>query len=123
MRDRNEVRLEGNLGQPAEVSEEGKGRAVLSLATNYYKRAEEGGEPSKLTTWHRLKAFGKTAEAMRGLPQGARLSVDGYINNDKYTDADGIDRFTSEVVVTDFRVIERPVRQSADEASSQAAEA
>lgn len=104
MKSLNNVKLIGHVGQNPEMNEVA-GRKVLnfSLATNYQKK-DDKGENQIITDWHRITAWGKTAESMHQLvKKGSRLMVDGYLKNsireDKSTQ--------TSVVVEDFVMLSK----------------
>lgn len=107
---RNRVQLIGNLGMDPEVKKLDSGRmlAKLSLATSdSYKNSE--GEKVTDTQWHNLVAWGKTAEiAEKYLKKGNRVVVEGKLVSRSYEDKEGIKRYVTEVVVSEFLMIGSP---------------
>ncbi len=101
---RNSVQLIGHLGKDPEFKklEEGKMIAKVSIATSdTYKNAK--GEKVIETQWHKLIAWGKTAEIMeRLLKKGNEVAVTGKLVHRTYEDKEGIIRNYSEVVVNEF---------------------
>ena len=101
---RNSVQLIGHLGQDPEFKnlEEGKMLAKVSIATSdTYKNAK--GEKVIETQWHKLIAWGKTAEIMeRILKKGNEVAVTGKLVHRTYEDKEGIIRNYTEVVVNEF---------------------
>lgn len=101
---RNSVQLIGYLGQDPEIKnlEEGKMLAKVSIATSdTYKNAK--GEKVIETQWHKLIAWGKTAEIMEKLlKKGNEVAVTGKLVHRTYEDKEGIIRNYSEVVVNEF---------------------
>lgn len=107
---RNRVQLIGNLGMDPEVKKLDSGRmlAKLSLATSdSYKNSE--GEKVTDTQWHNLVAWGKTAEiAEKYLKKGNRVVVEGKLVSRSYEDKEGIKRYVTEVVVSEFLMLGSP---------------
>lgn len=103
----NLVVLVGRLGQDPEVrySADQKPIANLSLATSKaYK--DKAGEKQETTTWHRVVAFGKTAETLgEHARKGALLYVDGELSTRSWTDKQEQKRYTTEVVVNRFQFL------------------
>jgi len=103
----NNVRLIGNLGFDPEVREIAKGRKVarLSVATNdSYTNAE--GERVTDTQWHTVVAWGKTAEQVqRLLTKGSPIMLEGRLVHRSYSGKDGLKRYVTEIVLSDFKVI------------------
>lgn len=104
----NKVILVGNLGQDPEVRYTGGGTAVttLSIATSESWTDKQSGEKQERTEWHRVKLFGKLAEiAGEYLKKGKQVYVEGSLRNDKYTDKDGIERFTTDIIANEMQML------------------
>jgi single-strand DNA-binding protein len=103
----NKVILVGNLGRDPEVRHTQDGRAIvnLSVATSENWRDKQTGERKEKTEWHRVVIFnenlGKVAEQY--LKKGAKVYVEGQLQTRKYTDKDGAEKYTTEVVLQNFR--------------------
>lgn len=96
----NKVILVGNLGADPEQRETGSGVAVcnLRIATSERKK-DPAGEWVDHTEWHRVCCFGRTAENCgRYLSKGRLVYVEGKIRTRKWTDNDGRDRWSTEVI-------------------------
>ena len=105
----NRVQLMGFLGQDVELRElaQGKKLAKLSVATNEFKR-NASGEPEKITTWHNLIAWGQTAENMNDLlRKGQKVFIEGKISYRQYETKAGEKRSSTEIVVSNFRKLDR----------------
>jgi|SRR5690554_513424 len=104
----NKVQLIGYLGANPEVktTENGKNLATLSLATSY--RYKDGnGEKQENTQWHRIVAWGKTAEiAEKFLKKGGRVAIEGRLNNRSYEDKNGDKKYITEVVATELLMMD-----------------
>ena len=107
---RNSVKLIGNLGGDPEVKtlESGKMVANFSLATNdTYKNAK--GDKVTETQWHRIVAWGKTAEFIQKyLKKGNNVALQGKLTHRSYEDKDGIKRYQTEVVANEFVLLTKP---------------
>ena len=95
----NKVILIGNVGNDPEIKtlENGSKVANFSLATTevYNKKNSSGGESEqvKQTTWHKIEVWNALATvAENHIKKGDRLSIDGKINLQKFTDKEGIER-------------------------------
>jgi single-strand DNA-binding protein len=102
MRSVNKVILLGRVGQEPKIfSANASGLvASLSLATSY--RTKEKGE---ITEWHRLTAFGRTAEIIRDyVVKGSALYVEGNLQTRKW-DKDGETRYTTEIIIRDMSLL------------------
>lgn len=100
----NSVRLIGHLGNDVELKtfQSGRKKASLSIATNAnYKNAK--GERITQTHWHRLVAWGKTAEMMQKyLAKGSQVAVHGALAHRSFTNKEGMKKDITEIVVRDF---------------------
>lgn len=97
----NEVRLMGNLGQDPDLRYTQGGIAVctLNLATSKSWTDQKTGEEKEQTEWHRVVVWGKAAEAVaKAKKKGDQLHVSGYLQTRKYTDAQGVEKYATEVV-------------------------
>ncbi len=101
----NKVILVGNLGADPEVRYTANGDPVgtLSVATSEVWRDKSTGEPQERTEWHRVVIFGKVAElAKQYLQKGRKVYVEGKLRTRKWQGQDGQDRWTTEVVISQF---------------------
>lgn len=100
----NEVRLLGNIGADPEVRYTGSGKAVteLSVATTHrYK--DNAGNPVEDTEWHKVVLWGRQAEtAGEYAKKGRQVHVAGRLKTEKWTDRDGIDRYTTKIIAHDY---------------------
>jgi single-strand DNA-binding protein len=103
----NKVILVGNLGRDPESRTMQSGGKVVSfsIATSESWNDKASGERKEKTQWHRIAIFneklGEIAE--RYLKKGSKVYVEGSLESRKYTDKDGIERETTEVVLARFR--------------------
>ena len=99
----NKVILIGNLGQDPEITYMPNGGAVtrLSVATSESWRDKQTGDERQATEWHRVVIFGKLAEiAAEYLKQGSQVYLEGQNKTRKWTDQQGVERYTTEVVLS-----------------------
>jgi single-strand DNA-binding protein len=103
----NKVILVGNLGKDPEVRRMTSGDPVvnLSIATSESWRDKASGEKKEKTEWHRVVIFNKNlAEvAEKYLKKGAKVYVEGQLQTRKWTDKDGAEKYSTEVVLQNFR--------------------
>jgi len=103
----NKVILIGNLGADPEVRSLSDGSPVvnLSLATNRRWTDQASGERRERTEWHRIVIFDqRLAEvAQNYLRKGSKVYLEGELQTRKWTDAEGAERYTTEVVLSRFR--------------------
>jgi single-strand DNA-binding protein len=101
----NKVILVGNLGAKPEVKYASNGNAIsnLSVATSESWTDKSTGQKQERTEWHRVSLFGKLAEiAGQYLDKGSKVYVEGKLQTRKYTDKDGVERWTTDIVVSGF---------------------
>jgi single-strand DNA-binding protein len=103
----NKVILVGNLGRDPEVRKLNSGDSVVNLriATSESWRDKASGERKERTEWHSVVIFnenlGKIAEQY--LKKGSKVYIEGQLQTRKWTDKDGQERYTTEVVLQRFR--------------------
>ena len=130
----NKVTLIGNLGRDPEVRRLTSGEPVvnLSIATSESWRDKASGERKEKTEWHRVVIFNENLAkvAEQYLRKGSKVYLEGQLQTRKYTDKDGAEKYSTEVVLQRFRGelvmldgrgdgerAERPVMASASEGS------
>jgi single-strand DNA-binding protein len=104
----NKVILIGNIGQDPEIKYTAKGDAVvnLSLATSEQWVDKASGEKKEQTEWHRISIFGKPAEiAAQYLKKGSKIYVEGKIRTRKYTDQQGAERQSTDILCDSFKML------------------
>lgn len=114
---RNTVTLVGHLGRDPEMRTFDNGRKLVrfSLATNELWRNDKG-ETMKETQWHNIVGWGKTAELMQErLTKGKEVIVKGKLTYNNYTDKNGVNRVSPEVVVSEFLLVSPPPSSAAAE--------
>jgi single-strand DNA-binding protein len=103
----NKVILVGNLGKDPEVrhTQDGKTIVNLSIATSENWRDKATGERKEKTEWHRVVIFneGLAKVAEQYLKKGSTVYIEGQLQTRKWTDKDGIERYSTEVVLQNFR--------------------
>lgn len=103
----NKCILIGNLGRDPEIrsTQDGKKIANLSLATSETWNDRQSGERKEKTEWHRVSVFNdRTAGFIEQYVQkGAKLYVEGSLQTRKYTGQDGVEKYTTEIVVGAFK--------------------
>ena len=104
---KNSVQLIGHVGKEPEIKnlEGGKKLANISIATNevYYR---ENGDKVELTQWHRVTAWGKTADIIeRFVTKGKEIGIEGKLTHRSYDDKDGNKRYVTEVVANEILLI------------------
>jgi single-strand DNA-binding protein len=103
----NKVILIGNLGKDPEVRATQDGRKIVNLtvATSENWKDKNSGERREKTEWHRVVIFndrlGEVAE--RYLKKGAKVYLEGALQTRKWTDQSGAEKYTTEVVLQQYR--------------------
>lgn len=98
----NKVIIVGTLGNDPEVKYSASGSAIanLSVATSEQWKDKQTGEKKEQTEWHRVVIFGKLAEvAGEYLSKGSQVYIEGQLRTRKWTDSNGVDRYTTEIVI------------------------
>jgi single-strand DNA-binding protein len=103
----NKVILIGNLGRDPEVRSTQDGMKIVNLAvaTSENWRDRQSGERRERTEWHRVVIFNeRLAEvAEKFLRKGSKVYVEGALQTRKWTDQQGQEKYTTEVVLQRFR--------------------
>lgn len=114
----NKVIVLGNLGRDVEVRYTPSGSAVasVSIATTRSWKNKDSGEKVEETEWHRVVFYDKLAEiAGQYLAKGKPVYVEGRLKTRKWTDKDGVEKYTTEIVVEQMQLL-----GGRDDASSRA---
>ncbi len=96
----NKVIIMGHLGKDVEMRYQPSGGAIanFSIATSETFKDKDGNKQEK-TEWHRIVLFGRTAEvAGEYLRKGSMAYVEGRLQTRKWTDKEGQERYTTEIV-------------------------
>jgi single-strand DNA-binding protein len=102
----NKVILVGNLGKDPEVRRMQNGNPVvnLSVATSESWRDKATGERKEKTEWHRVVIFseGLAKVAEQYLKKGSKVYLEGQLQTRKYTDSQGVEKYSTEIVLQGF---------------------
>ena len=116
----NKVQLIGNVGKDPEVRYLASGAAVanLSLATTSKRKDKNTGESIEDTQWPRLVFHERLAEiAGEFVRKGSPIFIEGRIKYGKYTDKNGVEKYTTDIVVSELQLLgsrqDRPEGQQA----------
>ncbi len=104
----NKVILVGNLGADPETRYAPSGDAIcnIRLATTDTWKDKATGEKKEATEWHRIVFFGKLAEtAGQYLKKGRQVYVEGRIRTNKWQDKDGNERYTTEIIGNEMKML------------------
>jgi len=104
----NKVILIGNLGRDPEVRYTPSGSAVcnVTVATSRSWKSKESGEKVEETEWHRVVFYDRLAEiAGEYLKKGRSIYVEGRLKTRKWTDKDGAEKYTTEVIAQEMNML------------------
>ena len=106
---KNRVQLIGNVGNDPEIKtlENGKKLAHLTVATND-RYTNDKGEKVEQTEWHRVTAWGKTAEIIeKYVVKGKEVAIEGKLTHRSYDDKNGGKKYITEVVVNEILLLNK----------------
>ncbi len=104
----NKVIIVGNLGRDPEVRYNPNGGAwcTVSIATSRNWKDKTSGEKVEETEWHRVVFNDRLAEiAGEYLKKGRSVYVEGRLKTRKWTDKDGAEKFTTEIVASEMQML------------------
>ena len=97
----NKVIIVGNLGRDPEVRSFANGGKVVNLriATSETWRDKASGERKERTEWHNITISGDGLVGVveRYLKKGSKVYIEGSLRTRKYTDKDGVEKYTTEI--------------------------
>ena len=102
----NKVILVGNVGQDPEIrsTQDGRELANFSIATTESWKDKNSGEKKDKTEWHRIVVFsqGLVGIVKNYVKKGSKLYIEGQLQTRKWTDKDGVEKYTTEIVLQNF---------------------
>ena len=104
----NKVILIGNLGRDPEVRYAPSGSAIcnVTIATTRNWKSKDSGERQEETEWHRVVFYDRLAEiAGEYLKKGRPVYVEGRLKTRKWTDKDGVEKYTTEVIAENMQML------------------
>ena len=103
----NKVILLGNLGRDPEVRSTQDGTKIvnLNIATSERWKDRNSGEQRERTEWHRVVIFNENLAriAEQYLRKGSTVYLEGQLQTRKWTDQQGVEKYTTEVVLQRYR--------------------
>jgi single-strand DNA-binding protein len=103
----NKVQIIGNLGRDPEVrhTQDGKPIVNLSVATSESWKDRTTGERKERSEWHRVVIFneGLAKVAEQYLKKGSTVYLEGQLQTRKWTDKDGVEKYSTEVILQNYR--------------------
>jgi len=127
----NKVLLIGRLGNDPEIKQMQNGKSVarLSVATSESWKDKNSGEKKEKTEWHRVVIFneGLVNVVQQYLKKGAQIYVEGQLSTNKYTDNNGQEKYSTQIVLQGYNSTlkmlggsSKGVESSMDQSSSSA---
>lgn len=103
----NKAIIIGNVGRDPEVRYTTSGNAVANFSVATTERwKDHDGEQQERTEWHNVVFFGKVAEiAGEYVKKGRLVYVEGKLQTDKYTDKEGVERYTTKIVGLNLQLL------------------
>ena len=104
----NQVQIIGHLGKDPEARSFPNGDQVcnFSIATTERWKDKQTGEQKEATEWHRVGTFGKLAEiCAQYLKKGALVFVQGKLTTRKWTDKDGVEKYSTEIKADTMKML------------------
>ena len=104
------VMLIGNLGKDPELKFMPNGEAVanITLATSEVWKDKNGVKQEK-TEWHRVTFFRRLAEIVgEHLKKGSSIYLEGRLETRKWTDKEGVERYTTEIIANEMKMLGKP---------------
>lgn len=104
----NKVQIIGNLGRDPETRYMPNGEAVtnIAVATSESWKDKNTGEKKEAVEWHRITFYRKLAEiAGQYLKKGSQVYAEGRLQTRKWTDKDGVERYTTEIIADTLKML------------------
>lgn len=104
----NKVIIVGNLGRDPETRYMPNGEAVtnVAVATTESWKDKNSGDKKEITEWHRITFYRKLAEiAGQYLKKGSSVYIEGRLQTRKWTDKDGVERYTTEIIADTMQML------------------
>jgi single-strand DNA-binding protein len=102
----NKVILVGNLGKDPEIrsTQDGREIASFSIATSESWKDKNSGERKEKTEWHNIVVFNPQLVTVvkSYVKKGSKLYIEGALQTRKWTDKEGHDRYSTEVVLQNY---------------------
>jgi single-strand DNA-binding protein len=115
----NKTTLVGNLGADPEIRymPDGTPTATITIATTDAWKDKATGEKKEKTEWHRVVFFRRLAEvADEYLKKGSQVYVEGKLRTRKWTDKEGVERYTTEIVAYEMQMLGKKPATEMDDA-------
>ncbi len=113
---KNSVQIVGHVGKDVILTsyENGNKKATAIVATNDFYTSKTG-EKVKQTDWHKVIAWGKTAEDLAAcFKKGTEVAIHGKLSNRTYVDTSGATKYITEIIVSEFFKIAKMTNNTAE---------
>jgi single-strand DNA-binding protein len=107
----NKAIILGNLGKDPETNYTKAGKAItsFSVATSEEWTDKNTNQKQSKTEWHNIVAFGRLAEICgEYLRKGSKVYIEGSIHTEKWTDQNGLDRYTTKIQAREMQMLNKP---------------
>ena len=102
----NKIMLIGNLGRDPDMSYTTSGTAVTKFSLAVNRVSKVGGERKEETEWFNITVFNQLAEVCNNyLKKGQKVFLEGRVQQRKYTDKNGVERTSVDVIVSDMEML------------------
>lgn len=102
----NKIILVGNVGKNPEIrsTQDGREIANITIATSDTWKDKNTGERKEKTEWHRISIFNENLVKVvkNYVKKGAKLYIEGSLQTRKWTDKDGVEKYSTEVVLQNY---------------------
>lgn len=118
----NKVQLIGNLGADPEsrYTSSGDCVATIRVATSEQWKDRTTGEKKEATEWHRVVFYRKLAEiVVQYVKKGTTVYVEGRLKTQKWTDKDGVERYTTQIDATEMKILSKRERDSEQQSNTE----
>lgn len=117
----NKVSIIGNLGKDPEIRTTPSGKKVANFSVCTSDRwTDKEGKKQESAQWHRLVAWGPLAEIIeKYVRKGSQAYFEGKLDYRKYTGKDGIERYSTEIVVSEMQMLGGKSAESAPQSSQE----
>lgn len=118
----NKVQLIGNLGADPEsrYTSSGDCVATIRLATSEQWKDRTTGEKKEATEWHRVVFYRKLAEiVVQYVKKGTTVYVEGRLKTQKWTDKEGVERYTTQIDATEMKILSKRERDSEQQSNTE----
>ena len=105
----NKVMIIGNVGADPDIRQTTNGGKVANIRIATTERfADRSGNQQERTEWHSVTAWDKTADIVeRFVKKGKMLFVEGKLTTRKYTDKDGVEKYSTEILAQNIQLLSR----------------